>query len=112
MKAKKVETPKELVAALIELFPAFRDECESFGDTGVYGFHAVFSELAPSCLGYLDASTPRTIEAFCALVNQCVVDGGELENAVSTCLLEHASQIGIAKIIRPYLSPAAKADLR
>jgi len=111
----KIQTPKDLVAALIELFPRFRDEWdegEGYGGVGQFNFHTVFMELAPVCSGYLAEATPRTVEAFCALINAFVASGGDMGNAVSTCLLEHASQIGIAKTIKSHLSQAAKAELR
>jgi hypothetical protein len=41
-----------------------------------------------------------------------VAAGGEKENAISTCLLEHASQVKVRNIIRPHLSAAAKEELR
>ena len=115
VKEMKIETPKDLVAALIDLFPGFRDEWdegEGYGGIGQYNFHTVFMELAPFCSGYLAEASPRTVEAFCTLINNFVASGGDMENAVSTCLLEHSSQVGIAKTIRPHLSQAAKTELR
>jgi hypothetical protein len=46
------------------------------------------------------------------MINAMVEAGGERENAISTCLLEHASQVKLRAIIRPYLSEAAKRELR
>lgn len=115
MNAMKIETPRDLVAALIGLFPAFRDEWdegEAYGDIGQYSFHTVFMELAPDCSQYLVEAPPRTVEAFCSLINDLVAAGGTMENAVSTCLLEHASQIGIRKVLKPHLSLAARGELR
>jgi hypothetical protein len=111
----KIETPKDLVIALIDLFPGFRndwDEGESFGGIGQYNFHTVFMEIAPVCSDYLAMASPRKVEAFCAIINSFVASGGDMENAVSTCLLEHASQVGIAKTIKPHLSQVARAELR
>jgi hypothetical protein len=113
--AMKIQTPGDLVAALIKLFPAFRDEWD--GDEGHSGirlgsFHTVFMELAPVCSGYLAEASPRTVAAFCTIINTFVASGGAMENAASTCLLEHASQVGIAETIKPHLSKAAKAELR
>jgi len=110
-----VRTPQDLVVALISLFPRFReewDEGEGHGGIGEYNCHTVFMELAPVCAGYLAEASPQTVEAFCILINDFVAAGGDMENAVSTCLLEHASQVGIRKAIKPHLSPAAKAELR
>jgi hypothetical protein len=111
----KIETPKDLVVAIIDLFPGFRDdwdEGEGYGEIGQYNFHAVFMELAPVCSGYLAVASPRKVQAFSALINDLVASGGDMENAVSTCLLEHASQVGIAKTIKPHLSQEARAELR
>jgi hypothetical protein len=41
-----------------------------------------------------------------------VAAGSEQENAISTCLLEHASQAKVKKIISPFLNAAAKKELR
>jgi len=40
-----------------------------------------------------------------------VAKGGDPENAVDTCFLEHAHQTGIAKRLGPFLSTQAKAML-
>jgi hypothetical protein len=61
--------------------------------------------------GYLQAA-PARVGRFCDLVNAMVAAGAEKENAISTCLLEHASQVRIRNIIRPHLSAAAKGELR
>ena len=111
----KIETPKDLVIALIDLFPGFRkdwDEGEGEGGIGQYNFHTVFIEFAPGCSGYIAMASPRKIVAFCALINNFIARGGDMENAVSTCLLEHASQVGIANTIKAHLSQAARAELR
>ena len=63
--------------------------------------------LTPVITDYLRAAPKQTVEAFCALVNNMVAAGGVKENAISTCLLEHASQVQVRSIIRPYLSVAA-----
>ena len=111
----KIQIPQDLVAAPIDLFPKFQDEWdegEAYGGIGQYSFHTVFMELAPVCSGYLAEASSRTVETFCTLINRFVASGGDMENAVSTCLLEHASQVGIAKTIKSHLSQAAKAELR
>lgn len=111
----KIEMPKDLVAVLTTMFPAFRvewDEGGAYGGIGQYNFHTVFMELAPDCAAYLAEASPRSVTAFCNIINDFVAAGGDMENAVSTCLLEHASQIGIAKPVKPHLSREARAKLR
>jgi len=110
-----IQTPQDLVAILDELFPGFRDEWdedEAYGYSVDYTFHAVFTELAPVCARFLAEASPHTLKSFCILIDEFVSSGGKKENAVSTCLLEHASHVGIAKTLKPYLSQAAKSELR
>jgi hypothetical protein len=39
-----------------------------------------------------------------------VAAGGEIENAVSTCFLEHARQLKVNRVLAPYLSRLAKGS--
>ena len=41
-------------------------------------------------------------------LNSVVPVPGELENAVSTCFLEHARQLKVDRLIAPYMSESAK----
>ena len=42
-------------------------------------------------------------------LSSSVATGGTLENAVSTCFLEHSHQLKVNRIIAPFLSHDAKA---
>jgi len=79
---------------------------------GKYNYHSVFQEFAPVSHRMLNGSTTSQIKEFCKIINFMVETGGDLENAVSTCFLEHASQVGVRKIIALYLSKEAKQELR
>jgi len=108
-------TPRHLVDQLIMIFPGFSEEWdagESFGKSGDYNYHTVLQTFAPVSQKLLNGATPSQVREFCELINQMVALGGALENAVSTCFLEHASQVGVRKIIKPYLSKEAKHELR
>jgi len=111
-----IETPSHLVQELTKLFPLFAEEWdggESFGYDGVnFSYHSIFMELAPCCAMYLSEATTDQRKAFCNLLNSMIDVGGDQENAVSTCLLEHASQIGIRNIIKSCLSQKALQELR
>jgi hypothetical protein len=102
------DSPTTLATALIELFPSFAIE---FEDEEIVSYHQVIQRLTPMITGYL-RSAPKQTEAFCSLVNDLVSAGGDKENAISTCLLEHASQVEVRNLIRPYLSVEAKHELR
>ena len=106
---KEINSPVELLAILTILFPEFASEFEA--DEKVTTYHQVVLRLAPVIAGYLEVA-PARIEGFCDLVNAMVDARGDKENAMSTCLLEHASQVNLNRTIRPYLSAAAKEQLR
>jgi hypothetical protein len=110
-----MDSPQPLVDILILLFPEFIKEWDngaSFGHRENYTYHSVLQEFAPVSLKMLSNATTSQIKDFCNLLNRMVEIGGDHENAVSTCFLEHASQVGVRKIIAPYLSKEAKRELR
>jgi hypothetical protein len=103
-----IASPIDLAEAIKGMFPEFASELEG---EEVESYHQVVQRLAPVITGYLQGA-PARIKDFCDLVNVMVAAGGEKENAISTCLLEHASQVKVRNIIRPHLSAAAKEELR
>jgi len=110
-----MNSPQQLVDQLIKIFPEFSndwDEGESYGYKGNYTYHCVFLEFTPVSHMIFSRATNDQITDFCKLINRIVEMGGDIENAVSTCFLEHASQVGVRKIIAPYLSTEAKEELR
>jgi len=114
MTNKTINSPRELVNHLINIFPAFVqewDEGEGFGVKGHYTYHVVFLTFGSESRTLLNKATTNQIEEFCALINYAVKKGGELENAVSTCFLEHATQLGVLNMIKRCLSVKAKGEL-
>jgi len=109
-----IESPRDLVDHLVGIFPAFVhewDEGEAFGYSGGDSFHAVFLTFVPKCHEFLERATPNQTKEFCRLINHLVERGGDLCNAISTCFLEHASQIGIGKTLWSHLSKAARREV-
>jgi len=102
------DTSRDLRAALVKLFPDFgaepADEPESY--------HRVVMDLAPFVTRYLEQGSPRTAEAFGELVSGMVGAGGDQENAIETCLLEHASQLRCDDLLRPHLDDRTRRALR
>jgi hypothetical protein len=103
-------SPLEFQAAVCELFPAFSQEFEL--DEAIDTYHQVVMALTPRLANYLSTETDRKTRAFCAVVNEMVEAGGNQRNAIETCLLEHASQLGCRKLLQPHLSATAKRELR
>lgn len=104
-----IDTPRELADALVGLFPSFSAELD---EEDIATFHHVFFLLAPNLSHYLGSASEKALDTFCGYINSFVEAGGVKENAVSTCLLEHASQIGVLNLVRSGLSAAAKKELR
>jgi hypothetical protein len=103
-------SPLEFRTAVCKLFPAFSQEFQL--DEAIDTYHQVLMALTPLLAGYLDAESDRKKRAFCAIVNNMVDAGGDQRNAIETCLLEHASQVGCRKLLKPYLSVTAKREFR
>ena len=106
---RDVDTPQDLADALVDLFPSFAVELE---DEDLPTFHRVFFLLVPHLRRCLESASDKAVNTFCGYINAFVDAGGVKKNAVSTCLLEHASQVGVCKVLLAQLTPAAKKGLR
>jgi hypothetical protein len=104
-----IESPADLADRLVELFPALARE---FDVETVESYHQVILLVSHRFAELLRVSPGRVTRDFCALINAMVAKGGDQANAVSTCLLEHASHVRIRSAISPFLTPAAKSELR
>jgi len=111
-----INSPIQLVSELKDLFPGFGarwDDGRSFGYAGeAYSYHSIMLTFGPISSKLFAEASPDQLMAFCRLLNEAVAQGGKFENAVSTCFLEHASQMGVRAYIRPYLSQKARCKLR
>ena len=102
-------SPHELRAELAKLVPAF---AEDEGALEAESFHQLVMAFTPFLKLVLGERTPREARAFGQVVNRMVEAGGPQQNAIETCLLEHASQIGSTKLLKPHLNSAARKELR
>jgi hypothetical protein len=91
------------------MFPEFATASDE-SDSETY--HQVVVDLAPHLKGYLDRRSEGEVRAFAELINRMVGAGGDLRNAIETGLLEHATQVGCAQLLKPYLSKQARMELR
>ena len=73
-------------------------------------FHRVMSTFTYAFGVARDSLSAPQIENVGNLVNDCVAIDDDLENAVSTCFLEHLHQIDSLKALWPYLSPRARRE--
>jgi hypothetical protein len=109
-------TPPGLLVALQAIYPSFAEDWytdNSFGyEDDTFPFHPVFMEFCMFFGVAAPAATEQQLLATAKLINEAVDAGGDLENAVSTGLLEHLHQIEAAKYLLPHLSERAKRELR
>lgn len=117
-----MQRPQETLEQLSAIFPEFRQswsEEEAPPEDGLvdgvyyeWTHHAVLR-----CFLYYFSTShegfkKRQLERFGAWVNAAVAAGADLENAVSTCFLEHARQVKINRVLAPHLSREAKIRFR
>jgi hypothetical protein len=95
------------------LFPRFREHwAQGEPDAGDrLTYHAVMLDFTSFFGGGLAEFSERQVVLLSKLVNAAVATRGEVENAISTCFLEHLHQIGAEKALKPHLSAAARANL-
>jgi hypothetical protein len=73
--------------------------------------HRVMQEFLMVCEeGFV--FTERQLRRFGDWISKAVAVDGDIENAVSTCFIEHTRQVKINRVLAPYLSPVAKAKSR
>lgn len=101
-----LETPADLLAALGAICPGLHGEWEAGEEPA--SFHDVMRRFTDVFGSEAARLAPRELARVGAVLSEAVQRGGELENAVSTCLLEHLHQIRAWKAIKPYLSEAAR----
>lgn len=107
--AVRPPTSQELYAALEAIFPEFGSE-DLLDDlkTSDYGLHTVMHRFTEHFGAEGSTASERQLQALGGLINEAVAVDDQLENAVSTCMLEHFRQIKVYKILSPYLSRTAK----
>ena len=117
-----VQRPQETLRQLCTIFPAFESSWADEGSPAQDGLvagvhyewshHAVLSNFLEYFSMNCDSFTEKQFRAFSDWVNSAVSVDDDLENAVSTCFLEHTRQVGINRVLGPYLSVKAKRKSR
>ena len=103
----------QLLNRLCSLFPDFRAEWAAECEDEVFpskSLHTVYQSFLPF-VSRLELDE-RQSSGLAAFFNSEVQKGGNAENAVSTCVLEHLSQVRMLGKIRPFLSAEARRRLR
>ncbi len=102
----------ELVNKLIAIFPEFEAEWASWcksEELRSSSLHAVYIAFFPLLSG--PTVSDKQLKQFAELANAAVSAGGNAENAISTCVLEHLGRSKVVKSLRQYLSKDARHRL-
>jgi hypothetical protein len=107
-------TVAELESTLVGMFPTFAAELTSDADAspelGERSLHSVFFEFAPYFSRNVGSFSKKQLERFGQFLHAALQTSGQLENAVSTCFLEHAHQLKVNKQVRAALRKAARSS--
>jgi hypothetical protein len=112
------QQPQETLRQLSDLFPGFddwwKDENTLAADGSVDDVHYEWThhDVMRQFLGFFgqhhNSFTEAELRGLGEWVNRAVVEEDAVENAVATCFLEHMRQVGINRVLAPYLSRTAK----
>jgi hypothetical protein len=107
-------TVAELESTLVGIFPTFAAELAAVADDppelGERTLHSVFFEFAPYFSRHVDSFSDKQLEKFGKLLHAALQTNGQLENALSTCFLEHVRQLKVSKQVRRLLRKAARSS--
>lgn len=111
-----LQSAPALLAALCWAYPLFKDEWASdnplIAEDGSFSPHAVWMAFLPFWTRCVHESTAVQVGCVAALINASVAAGGRAENAVSTCVLEHANQVKAVRDLKSSLSVEARSRMR
>ena len=101
-------SPQELQTFLIAIFPSFSQEAEDPiewpPEFGEFTFHTVMFNFTSFFGREVDLVSTKQLAKFGKFLQAVSLTTGALENAVSTCFLEHAHQLKVSKKLRPWLA--------
>ena len=101
---------EEVEKTLVKVFPSYASQLEKDkqDDEWGYSLHSLFRDFLHFFSKNEGSFTEKQLKNFAEFVNESVVEKDDLENAISTCFLEHLSQVNAAKAVKPLLSSQAK----
>ena len=105
------QSPEELLNRLFEIFPLYRANYNGPIHDKEPTFHSVIMAFVPFFGREANGLPEKQIRAFAGLINAAVEEGGVLDNAFTTCLLEHLRQIRANRVLRPHLSKLARRNM-
>lgn len=112
MGSVRPDNPQDLLDQLAAIFPELRecwdDDANPWREGDEFTFHRVMLAFC-DCIGARAGSATATQwRKLGGLINVAVEGDDPLENAVSTCLLEHLHQVGVRDQLWPHLARRAR----
>ena len=102
--------PETLMAALKEIFPQFgNDDVVKDVEASDHGLHCAMRRFADYFGSAGTDISDRQARSLGGLLDQAVASDDVLENAVSTCFLEHLRQMDRYEVLALHLSRRVKA---
>jgi hypothetical protein len=101
------ESADQLLEELFAIFPQYRTDYDGPIHDDILTFHSVLMAFTPFLGKKVQTFSEAQLRQLGKLVSEAVAQGGALENAFGTCLLEHLHQIDASKTLRPHLSKLA-----
>jgi hypothetical protein len=105
-------TASELESTLVGFFPTFATELAKVepdpSEFGERTLHSVLLDFAPYFARHAESFSERQLEGFGQFLSAALQTGGHLENALSTCFLEHAHQLKVNKKLRHIIRKAQR----
>jgi len=100
----------------LRLLDRLKQICPDFGDCDLielvkkskYGLHCVMQDFTVYLGEHVSSLSHQQLTALGEVIDDAVSVEDDLENAVSTCLLEHLDQIDCLTKLAPFLSSRAK----
>lgn len=103
-----MKSPEQLLDHLSQVFPDFKLEFDELDDPSQgFTYHRLMLDFLVYWGAIARTATDSQIIELARIINESVNIGGDIENAIDTCFLEHLSQVRGLKPIERYLSPAA-----
>ena len=102
------QTAKELWTLFTEIFPSFSAYCEEEEIQPETTLHFVMMDFTSYFGRNCETFSESQLKKLGHFINDAVAVDDMLENAVSTCFLEHLRQVRSYKTLSPFLSRQAK----
>jgi len=103
----------DLLERLQTVFPSFGNaELLVEVETEELGLHGVMHSFAEYFGSNCHTATKKQLTALARILDHAVTEGGKLENAVSTCFLEHVHQLRCKHLLTPFVSRTTKQRMR